>query len=94
MLNFVQNQLFPQVKEKTPPSSPPASRPLTPSLGSDSLQAQGKLGQRNPFLISSDVSTANPTPNLHQNQPFSKPLFMGYYNNKPLYGATKLFILG
>lgn len=59
------------------------------SLGSvGGLTAPGSIGKNNPFLPA--PVTSRPT---GQNQPFIKPMFLGYHNDTALYGGARLFVL-
>jgi hypothetical protein len=46
----------------------------------------------NPFLLA-QTDPAKQLEQLGQNIPFPRPIFLGYRDNKALYGASKLFVL-
>ena len=84
------------------------SNPTSELFGTDSLSAMGTLPtvngiqpnlnsstaspQRNPFMVAMNPDSASYQNNYAKNQPFPKPIFMGYLGEKPLYGGARLFI--
>jgi hypothetical protein len=61
--------------------------------GTQPLQAQATTHVNNPFLISA-TSLGAPQGNLvGVNRPLYKPMFMGYWDDKPQYGGSRLFVL-
>lgn len=79
----VQNRLLQRAQSANRVTVLAPYEPVTPKMA----------GQNNPFLISSQ---ANPSQNrqIGVNKPFYKPMFLGYYDDQPLYGGSRLFVLG
>jgi hypothetical protein len=64
----------------------------TPTLsGAESAMRAG--GTTNPFLMANTPSLNAPTRDMGVNKPLQQPMFVGYHDNKPIYGGGKVFLL-
>jgi len=75
----------PSAKTVTPPTMPNFPEPL--------IGGGMGLGKSNPFLISSEVSALGKPRNMGENKPLEQPMFIGYHNEKPIYGGGQIFLL-
>jgi hypothetical protein len=50
-------------------------------------------GATNPFLMANAPSLNTPTADIGVNKPLQQPMFVGYHDNKPIYGGGKVFLL-
>jgi hypothetical protein len=57
-----------------------------------SLAPRESIGSNNPFLLAQN-STSFRYRKIGVNEPLEKPMFLGYREEKPLYGGARLFIL-
>jgi hypothetical protein len=57
------------------------------------LQAHMAGNINNPFLISATSLGAPQGSLVGVNRPLYKPMFMGYWDDKPQYGGSRLFVL-
>lgn len=63
-----------------------AVAPLTPALGPNKKQY-------NPFLLAMNSDSQEFREMYGVNRPLSKPMFLGYRDNQPMYGGSRLFLL-
>ncbi len=75
------------------PLSSQVTRPNLPNFPSPALGGLSGIGKSNPFLMSSEVSSLGKTRNMGENKPLEQPMFIGYHNEKPIYGGGQIFLL-
>ena len=85
-LNYIQNLIFQKAQAHSI-----VSTQATQEIYATPTQAP--IGANNPFLLSDHNKANQAYRQIGVNQPFSKPLFLGYRDEKPLYGGSRLFIL-
>jgi hypothetical protein len=104
LLDSIQNTLFKQssigqrYKAQAGTGSsevgfPSATPPVAPTARMGALNPVTGIGKANPFLMSNDLSTSVAQRGIGQNKPLEQPMFIGYHNEKPIYGGGKVFIL-
>jgi hypothetical protein len=92
-----QQQVMPQAQAASPQAFTPAPnlRP-TPGLeggGITGLPVPARVGAANPFLVENAGSLQSAPRQIGVNKPLEQPMFIGYHDNKPIYGGGKVFIL-
>ncbi len=87
---FVQGLL---AKTKTQPNA--FIVPARPSLPAAPVATQMGAGKKqyNPFLIASKTDGDDLKDVYGVNRPLSKPMFLGYRDDKAMFGGNRLFIL-
>lgn len=68
------------------------SRPV-PSAAPVSAGSTSARKSYNPFLSALNTNSAEFKEMYGVNRPFEKPMFLGYRDNEPVYGGSRLFIL-
>jgi hypothetical protein len=72
------------------PNPQPLPTPAVPSIQPGSAK---QSGQQNPFMIALNPESSEFMGHYGVNRPLRQPMFLGYRENKALYGGSKLFIL-
>lgn len=104
LLDSIQNTLFKQssigqrYKAQAGAGSsevgyPNITPPVAPTAQLGGLTPVAGIGKANPFLMSNDLSTSVAQRGIGQNKPLEQPMFIGYHNEKPIYGGGKVFVL-
>ena len=75
----------------TPQKAVQKSTPALPMVTPNPMTAGQK--QQNPFMIAMKTDSAEFRETYGVNKPLEKPMFLGYRENKALYGGSRLFIL-
>ncbi len=75
------------------PSAPPVTRPNRPNFPPPITPEFTSIGKSNPFLISSEPSALGKPRYMGENKPLEQPMFIGYHNEKPIYGGGQIFLL-
>jgi hypothetical protein len=107
LLDSMQNVLFKQStvakdlkRQKAAGAMPQMDVQPQPRMGITPLPALERtpgvsgIGATNPFMMSSDTSGINKNRQTGRNSPLSQPMFIGYHNEKAIYGGGQLFMLG
>jgi hypothetical protein len=68
------------------------SRPVATAAPVGSGASSGKKPY-NPFLSALDTNSPEFREMYGVNRPFAQPAFLGYRDNQPIYGGSRLFIL-
>jgi hypothetical protein len=109
LLDSIQNTLFRQssINQKyqsregfktaefsvdTPPMTTGVRSGL-PVLTPPPVGALTGIGKSNPFLMSSDLSGSLKPTSMGNNKPLEQAMFIGYHNEKPIYGGGQIFML-
>ncbi len=66
-----------------------------PSLATTAISAKPATTPKryNPFMTALNAETQDFKDIYGVNKPLEKPMFLGYHDNKPIYGGNRLFIL-
>ncbi|MFN9691158.1 MAG: hypothetical protein ACK551_03560 [Vampirovibrionales bacterium] len=75
------------------PSGSQVTRPSMPNFPTPVAGGFSGIGKSNPFLISSELPTLGKTRHMGENKPLEQPMFIGYHNEKPIYGGGQIFLL-
>ena len=69
--------------------------PIAPQTGAIEATAGANAvsSAQNPFMTALNTNTASFTAIYGKNQPPKDPIFLGYRDDKPLMGGSKLFVL-
>jgi hypothetical protein len=68
------------------------STPIVPAA-EEPLNFSGTQKRHNPFLAAMDTDSDAFKAMYGVNRPLEKPMFLGYRDDQPMYGGSKLFIL-
>jgi hypothetical protein len=74
-------------------SAPPVTRPNMPNFPTPVMGEFSGIGKSNPFLLSSEPSALGKSRYMGENKPLEQPMFIGYHNEKPIYGGGQIFLL-
>ena len=85
MFHLIQQFLAPAQPARQPVSVQPARMPLP--------EESGKKQFYNPFMSAMSQDSAEFRSAYGVNRPLAKPMFLGYRDDKALYGGSRLFIL-
>ena len=69
------------------------TRPNVPNFPSPVVGGLSGIGKSNPFLISSEISMLGKTRHMGENKPLEQAMFIGYHNEKAIYGGGQIFVL-
>ncbi|MBY0404384.1 MAG: hypothetical protein K2X66_10840 [Cyanobacteria bacterium] len=83
--SFLKNLLPGNVPVKAPTPM------VSPTLNVKQPTTPGNV--QNPFMMANDIENPNFMGYYGVNRPLKEPMFMGYRDDKPLYGGSRLFIL-
>jgi len=66
-----------------------------PSIAAAPVAAKGNATTKryNPFMLALNSDSPEFKTVYGINKPLEKPMFLGYHDNQPLYGGSRLFIL-
>jgi hypothetical protein len=82
------------VRNLTPKTPNPAVSKSLPAMPAAVVSAAGGSTKRyNPFLSALDNDSVEFKEVYGVNKPLSKPMFLGYRDDKPVFGGSRLFIL-
>ncbi len=70
----------------------PANKPMTVAPTTNFKPFSSQSGH-NPFMVAMQGDSKAFESSYGKNQPLAKPMFLGYDNDRALYGGSKLFVL-
>lgn len=76
----------------------PFAKPVkatTPSIAAAPVSTKAGTSQKryNPFMAALNTDSAEFKETYGVNRPLEKPMFLGYRDDKPMFGGSRLFIL-
>lgn len=95
MINWINNLLVPSQKMTNPKITVRNALPTAYMNPVSPLEGQFGQSQQqgNPFMTALKPESSGYKDTYGVNRPLDKPMFLGYRDNKALYGGAKLFIL-
>ncbi len=69
-----------------------ATLPSVPAIPVNSKTTNARKGY-NPFMAGLNADSAEFKENYGQNKPLKEAMFLGYRDNQPVFGGSRLFIL-
>ena len=92
-LPFLQKILFGQAAPSTSSSIVPTTSSFIAPIKPVEARQEGPSARKNPFMTALNQQSPEFMESYGVNRPLKRPMFLGYRDNKALYGGSRLFIL-